>query len=909
MSTSGSEWVKWDLHVHTKASYDYKDKSKSYQDIADHINKSDLDGVAITDHWTIEGCYALKPLIKKKCLLPAIEVRVDKSSKTKVLGSAGKSSGTGLLHAIIIFPEETKQKDIEIKFLHKIELCEEKHKYITREDIIKKGKEIRAGLTDEESFKIGCEQVYVDYKKVVECAKSLNGIVCLTYDSYGGFESIDPINDSAFKSNLVRDCDFVETSKEEIRKAFYEHPDILKSCGKKVPCFKGSDAHEISEIGCKYIWVKANPTFEGLRQAIYFPKERISFSENKPTYSFPWITSIEFEKLEAGHPLSHFDKKIEFNQNLTCIIGQPSIGKSTLAEALTFAFNSHSGEQIGEEKTKIQNIVDKNPKLLITVKVKRGTVTNVLERSIKGVFGGDIAHDEFPVTYINQGHIDKAARNSGSVSALIKKMMDTTELDLISNEISKIQKKLIIGRDKYLKKYQLQAEKSELVSKLNGVKKTFDISDSKEYKALDKKRKELQEREQKIQTFEENLSQTGALIQEFETDIKSTPLTQSEFKTLFPSLKALKIPDIQSFLTETIKSISDIESKIKTSSELTELDKQKKKNGIDIKELFKKENINFTETLLANTQKEQGKLEKLLRGKEVDIQECENSKAAYDEQLKALTKQVEHWNAQNTLCVARFNEGLENVSVRYDHPDKKVWLIKVLTEDVKSAWDTYSTQEQKTRKFKRPSEDDIEAFITEIKTSKKFTLDEAISYFLTCLDKGEIPLDSQLEYAKWLFGEYSPVIKDFLKLRLREYYEKGEHQIYIGDKNISKEGLSFTERCGALIEVILEKGNTPLIMDQVEENLGSTYITNRLKNKILSKKFDRQIILISHNPNTVVLSDSDLIQSFDRKDNSSDKIDILSGAIEYPGIKDSVCTIIEGGAEAFDQRAKTYKHE
>ncbi|BDA18720.1 hypothetical protein KAM345_026340 [Aeromonas caviae] len=37
---------------------------------------------------------------------------------------------------------------------------------------------------------------------------------------------------------------------------------------KQKPVFYASDAHKIASIGTMYSWVKAKPTFEGLRQAI-----------------------------------------------------------------------------------------------------------------------------------------------------------------------------------------------------------------------------------------------------------------------------------------------------------------------------------------------------------------------------------------------------------------------------------------------------------------------------------------------------------------------------------------------------------------------------------------------------------------------------------------------------------------
>ncbi|NYT27813.1 MAG: hypothetical protein H0A76_07895 [Candidatus Thiodubiliella endoseptemdiera] len=43
-----------------------------------------------------------------------------------------------------------------------------------------------------------------------------------------------------------------------------------------------SDAHRIYNIGSKFTWIKANPTFEGLKQIIYEPTDRVKIQELEP---------------------------------------------------------------------------------------------------------------------------------------------------------------------------------------------------------------------------------------------------------------------------------------------------------------------------------------------------------------------------------------------------------------------------------------------------------------------------------------------------------------------------------------------------------------------------------------------------------------------------------------------------
>lgn len=51
---TGSEWRIWDLHFHTPASYDYKNKAVTNEEIIDILASNNVSVVAITDHHIID---------------------------------------------------------------------------------------------------------------------------------------------------------------------------------------------------------------------------------------------------------------------------------------------------------------------------------------------------------------------------------------------------------------------------------------------------------------------------------------------------------------------------------------------------------------------------------------------------------------------------------------------------------------------------------------------------------------------------------------------------------------------------------------------------------------------------------------------------------------------------------------
>ncbi|MFT6031455.1 MAG: hypothetical protein ACI8O8_003207, partial [Oleiphilaceae bacterium] len=92
----GSEWRKWDLHIHSPESFHWNDgcrfpdmtpeeKTEKIKNILIKINESDVAVFSIVDYWTFEGYIAIRDhiagnpgaLADEKLILPGIELRVE----------------------------------------------------------------------------------------------------------------------------------------------------------------------------------------------------------------------------------------------------------------------------------------------------------------------------------------------------------------------------------------------------------------------------------------------------------------------------------------------------------------------------------------------------------------------------------------------------------------------------------------------------------------------------------------------------------------------------------------------------------------------------------------------------------------------------------------------------------------
>jgi hypothetical protein len=122
--------------------------------------------------------------------------------------------------------------------------------------------------------------------------------------------------------------------------------------------------------------------------------------------------------------------------------------------------------------------------------------------------------------------------------------------------------------------------------------------------------------------------------------------------------------------------------------------------------------------------------------------------------------------------------------------------------------------------------------------------------------------------------------------------------------------LEFThEDAGRLLLVfylLVDKSNTPIIVDQPEENLDSQTVYRLLIPVIKEVKKRRQIIMVTHSPNIAVVCDAEqIIHAFIDRENGN-RVIYTMGAIESPQINKYLVDVLEGTRPAFDNRGSKY---
>jgi energy-coupling factor transporter ATP-binding protein EcfA2 len=114
--------------------------------------------------------------------------------------------------------------------------------------------------------------------------------------------------------------------------------------------------------------------------------------------------------------------------------------------------------------------------------------------------------------------------------------------------------------------------------------------------------------------------------------------------------------------------------------------------------------------------------------------------------------------------------------------------------------------------------------------------------------------------------------------------------------------LSRGQKCTALVPLLLARRDSPLIIDQPEDNLDNHFIYETVVDAVQRLKRQRQMIFITHNANIPVLADADLVVVL----NSDGRIGYLEKSGSVDDCRDEIIDLLEGGKQAFELRRKRY---
>ncbi|MBF0431036.1 MAG: hypothetical protein HQK83_07140, partial [Fibrobacteria bacterium] len=601
----GSEWRRWDLHVHTPetkkqdqflGSTVEEKWSKFYSDISSYVGDGSdpvkaISVVGITDYLSIDN---YKKVVSDNKLPSCIELVLPNIEMRMQPISAGKPIN---IHFIF---DPTFADDLDERFFSKLSFSYGETTFSAiKSELVRLGKKADPSLDDTAAHKKGLEQFVISFdsvKNVFNKDHELREHVFIAVSN--------STNDGV--SGLTSHSEYFETEGEDsqlkmLRQAIYQFVDavfsatpkdtnfflgkkescppelVINQCGSLKPCIHGSDAHENSNLfepeQQRYCWIKTDPTFNGLKQIIFEPDERVRISpikpEKKPNYYV--IDHINFVDSDFQ------DETIFFNDKLNCIIGGKSTGKSILLHNLALTIDKPQVDK-KDETSMTRTKVD----VSMNVTWADGITSNDNPDSSRKII-------YIPQTYLNKlcdvstekTEIDTIIQDIVLLNSNAKEAFSTANRE-ISKYKSELHKKLVDLQNAHTA-VQNQAEEIKNLGDRTGI--------NAELKKLDQEKKQIAKdysiSEDEVEQYNTSISEISKLNKEIEIINAET----TSIKTLASLVEPIIIDD--DFSDKTLAEIKKVQQKVISESDQTwgnektklldslEEQKESKKGGLE----------------------------------------------------------------------------------------------------------------------------------------------------------------------------------------------------------------------------------------------------------------------------------------------------------------------------------------
>ncbi|WP_028630115.1 AAA family ATPase [Metapseudomonas resinovorans] len=174
-------------------------------------------------------------------------------------------------------------------------------------------------------------------------------------------------------------------------------------------------------------------------------------------------------------------------------------------------------------------------------------------------------------------------------------------------------------------------------------------------------------------------------------------------------------------------------------------------------------------------------------------------------------------------------------------------------------------------------------------------------------ERRELPR-TLLEYKDELKGYFKDQQDAWRVARLTRVEERVDIELYRADGTlvggVQSQALSEGQRNTAVLNLLLAKGEGPIVIDQPEDELDSNFIYRELVPLLRKVKNQRQLILATHNANLPVNADTDLVYALEVAQGRGTKL--AAGGLDRTDTATAVLDIMEGSAEAFKRRLDKY---
>ncbi|WP_312174512.1 TrlF family AAA-like ATPase [Chryseobacterium sp.] len=988
MINRGSEWRKWNFHVHTKGTnkndqfasatlddFFYTFFKKAYD--------NNVQAIGITDYFSVDRYNdALKYVTE-------IDLKINPTTGNKLFSD----DEIRFLKDIFIFPNvelrmlpaTDKARLINIHCLFNPDyvrhlendffghIQNQEGKKMNRHGLVDYGRELDTNLqTDDQRYKKGVDNFVIDLKSLKELiannkrfrencifvvSNSNNDGASGIQKHYDLFEnedgSLDGLRTSIYKiSNCIfstnqKDISYFlgkrlegsEGYNEEIYKK--EMQDVINQRGSLKACIVGCDSHSEATLFNRFTWVKADLTFEGLRQICFEPEQRVKIQPSKPDFK---EDKVIIDKVRFISPKKTFsDQYIYLHPNLNVIIGGKSSGKSILLYSIAKTLLPDQEILLtdnNEEKYDLKSMDDKfNFELTSQSNISQSMYRDADENSIipdlkyipqnylVKLAEPELSKKGRPLNKLVRELINEDSDSRSKYDTFIKnvKDFDKEREDLINHyfelndDINKIEINLKTKSNKDVLETNIKSN-SEKVVELN---KEAGLSDDdlKKYKEIQDKKVE---NNRKKEEFKADYKNTSEFLREIGQQVDIIANIKENY------IKTINNENIKDYYQQKLNIISTLKQEIASLSEEIKIESNEEGKKTLVNENIFKELIS---TIDGESRTINNELKPFQENEEIQKQiKILTDSIASDKKFLMEIDQLNKDKAQKVeeiiKCKEEIFEMYDNVYFEYQ---KIITDLKERTTElekdglkidgipqfnfVKLYKKIYAISDGRKAHYNNYTE----IFNEQKKATSDFEYEIIKSNIVKVFDEicnenySILPRIDKKEAIKILLDDY---FFDYWKITYKD--DK------LGEMSTGKASFVIL-----MLIVGLSKSKSPILIDQPEDNLDNRSITRDLVFYLKNKKLERQIIIVTHNANVVVNSDAEnIIVANQRGQNDTESFsdflfDYVNGAIENTspiniaeknmlksmGIREHIADIVEGGKDAFILREKKYRFE
>lgn len=955
MIERGSEWRRWDVHVHTPDTA-MNDQFKGDWDgyVAAMEAEKDVKVVGVTDYMSITNysrLLAMKrdgALANIALLIPNIEFRVTpETSKAKAIN----------LHLLIDPTDPTHEAEIQ-KALGRLVFKLDGVKYgCIPADLTAMGFKHDPSIQDEraalrhgtEQFKIG----FPDFRAWLDDEQWLkaNSLVAVANSGEDGVSGL-PLQGgfAALREQILKSAHIV-FSGNPANRLFYlgeageDKRNALARLGGRKPCMHGSDAHETSKLfkpdQDRFCWIKADCTFEGLRQTLFEPSDRVAIGARPPVLH---DEARVIDTVIVRDPSRWFGQmSLPLNRGLVAVIGQKGSGKSALAEVIAATAGSWSDSEATGFLSRSDHHLDGVEVELLWANGQ--TTHEKIGQTGSGGPGGQVRYlsQRFVERLCAEDHVGAALVQE--VEAVIFAALDPTEtlnasnfaeLRALHTEQLRQDRERLVGRLQHLirelahfreraaKVPDLKARIETLKAEDAGLRQQLPMTDDPAQAALNLEITATRDELVQLQAQSASDKQRLVRIDGVSADLRTQAAEmQRWYAGMIERLREIGIGDEELELFEPIfrgdtsKPLARIRSVVETSI-------ANRDGAIDAPASG---TIRAVEAALARLS-QKATADKALRERIEAIQKRLSAIAVETHRIGediARIEGVERARAQEVPQERRaiYKSIFENLAA-------EAAILQKLYGPVRQRLETGGTQEQSLEFYIRW---DVDTTAWVSRGRALFDQRRETPVDLEAITKRDLAPAWRSGDAEKIATAVTSFIEPFLDgfknnaIHLRTgvsitdvldwLFSTGHIRLTYGLRYNSVDLEKLSPGTKGIVLLILYLGmdtddSRPLIIDQPEENLDSESIFDLLVHYFREAKKRRQIILITHNPNLVVNTDAEqvIVATCGRQADGLPMIAYVSGSLEsnedLNGIRTKVCRILEGGERAFHAREQRY---